>query len=93
MRYRTSLWKANKNLEIYVLFEELNESKQFWGIFVENYSMWAYDFYMTVTFNETSIQKILIFLAVGIQKLVLVGNFLWHFVIMLRIWLIHLLFL
>ena len=65
--------------------------------FVENYCTWAYDFYMTVTRNESCMKDFImnshtlsIFPAPEINKPSLVGKILWRLDIILQICLIHL---
>ena len=68
---------------MFVWFVQLNESKQFWGIFfgkyfditwktqnsvfVENCSMWEHIFYITVTRNETAARQVKYNSSLGIK--------------------------
>lgn len=67
---------------------------------IENYFMLTYDFYMTAACNETVTQNtlfrvpatLLLYSALEIKRLILVGKILGRFGIILHMWLIQLLF-
>ena len=69
------------------------------SIFIENHCVWGYNFCMTVTHKEIACAKtsflipaLSIFPTLETKMLSLVGKILWHFDIILHIWLINLLF-
>ena len=98
------LSRKDENLEICIViwFAQSNESKQFWGIFIgKHFNKWYNLIFiwlspavkqLLVKLWILNFHTLLIFSALEIKKLSLVGQTLWRFDIILHVLLIHLVF-